>query len=245
MQYAISHEEVLERFPLGSWQHCAASNAIAQIMTSDGRDYPCVFAIQAVAQHGFYYLFAENSMPDNLADGLREFLRCSRTIGPYASMSYVFPPEEVQSLEIYHHRFWEILKTLHANDEKPWPTEIPTTLKHPEWTFCFDGEALFPLCMTPAHRRKRTRFATNFTISFQPRWTFKHHLPDAPTMSKYSLLIQKRVEKYDSSPISPNLGLYGKGYLDANKYFFHDDNHEMPFPENLEAQVPENIAGSR
>lgn len=242
MTHVWGYDEVLARFPETSWQHRAALDSIAHVMSNSGRDFPCMFAVRAVAQRGFYYVFGD-AAGSNLADGLREFLRNARTLGPYSSLSYVFPPEDVLPLEAYNSRFWITLKRLHDLDERPWPPEIPTSLHDSGWTFCFDGEAMFPLCLTPAHVKRRTRHATHFTIAFQPRWTFKHHLPDADIMQKYSVLIQDKIRRFDSTPVSPQLGLYGSGYLDAHKYFFHDDNVLMGHPDSLDAPLPREIAG--
>lgn len=230
----MSHGEVMARYKENSWQRCAAADSIDHVMANGGRDFPCVFAVRAVAQQGFYYAFAESQKGENLCSSLREFLRKARDFGPYSSLSYVFPPEVPMTLEAYNERFWMTLLRLRREDERSWPIDVPTSLHDQNWTFCFDGEAIFPLCLTPAHLKKRTRYASHFTISFQPRWTFKHHLPDHTIMQKYSALIQSKIEQFDSSPISPQLGLYGTGYLDACKYFFHDDNVKMWYPDTLE-----------
>ena len=238
LTHVLPYKEVLARFPQDSWQHRAASGAIANVMTNSGRDFPCIFAVQAVAKKGFYFGFADSAEGNNLAVCLREFLRNARAIGPYANFTYVFPPEPDQTFEAYHARFWQTLKRLHDLDERPWPKDIPTSLHDSDWTFCFDGEAMFPLCLTPIHVKKRTRHAPQFAIAFQPRWTFQHHLPDADIMQRYSALIQDKITKFDKSPISPQLGLYGSGYLDADKYFFPDDNIQMPHPSNLDDPLP-------
>lgn len=235
MRHVLSHAAVLESFAPDSWQRQAAEDGIEHIMANNGRDFPCVFAIRAVANAGFHYVFADDCDGSNMAEGLREFLGRAHDIGAYATLSYVFPPDAPPlTLEEYHARFWSALFRLHALDTQRWPSDIPTNLTDPDWTFCFEGEAIFPLCLTPAHIKKRTRYASCFTISFQPRWTFKEHLPNAEIMNKYSDLIQQRLHPYDSSPISPQLGLYGAGFLDAYKYFFHDDNILMPHPESLD-----------
>jgi len=233
MKHVLQHDEVLVRYPETSWQHAAARDYAGHVMAGDGRLFPCVFAVRAMAQGGFHYCFAEDPEGGNMAAALTEFLRHSRAIGPYATLSYVFPPEEVRTLETYHDRFWSALRRLHAADEKPWPDDVPRSMRDPGWTFCFDGEPVFPLCLTPAHVRKQTRHAGYFTISFQPRWTFKHHLPNPEIMRKYSKLIQDKIKTFDSSPISPYLGLYGQGFLDAEKYFFDDKNLPMSFPDSL------------
>jgi uncharacterized protein len=233
MKLVLQHEEVLASYPEGAWQHEAAREAINHVMEDAGRAFPCVFAVSAVAKGGFHYCFADDQAGSNMAAGLTEFLRNAHAIGPYASLSYVFPPDAAQTLEVYNDRFWIALKQLHAVDQRPWPETIPYSLRDSGWTFCFDGEPMFPLCLTPAHVNRRTRYATNFTISFQPRWTFKHHIPSRELMEKYSAIIRRKMATYDSAAISPYLGLYGGGHLDAEKYFFHDDNVPMAFPDSL------------
>lgn len=233
MRYVLNHDEVLATYPEGAWQNSAARDTFAHLMANGGRSFPCVFAVGAMVQGGVHYCFAEDANSETMAAGLTEFLRNARAIGPYATLTYVFPPEEVQPLETYRGRFWAALKRLHAVDEKPWPSDIPRCLKDPRWSFCFDGEPIFPLCLTPAHVKRRTRYARNFSISFQPRWTFKCHLPDFEVMQKYSRLIRDKINCFDSVPISPYLGLYGNGFLDAEKYFLHDENLPMGFPDSL------------
>jgi hypothetical protein len=233
MQHVLRYDEVLARYPEDAWQNAAARDIASHVTANSGRSFPCVFAVRAVVQGGFRYCFAETAEGGNMAAGLTDFLRNARAVGSYATLFYVFPPNEVQSLERYHDRFWNALKQLHRADEKPWPDHVPYSITDPDWTFCFDGEPLFPLCLTPAHVKKKTRHAQNFSISFQPRWTFKHHLPNFELMQKYSDLIREKMKAFDESPISPYLGLYGAGFLDAQKYFFHDDNLPMCFPESL------------
>jgi FPC/CPF motif-containing protein YcgG len=233
MKLVLSYDEVLEIYPNDTWQNIATRDAIQHVSGESGAGFPCVFAIQAAVKGGFRFCFAEDSDSSNAAAGLRQFLRTARSIGPYATLSYIFPPETPQSLETYNARFWALLKRLHAADEVPWPQDIPYAMQDPNWSFCFDGEAIFPLCLTPAHKKKRTRYALNFSVSFQPRWTFKHHLANSQIMDKYSSLIRKRMQAFDRSAISPYLGLYGKGFLDAEKYFFHEDNLPMEFPDEL------------
>jgi len=230
MRYILRHDEVLATYPSDAWQNAAAVDAFDHVMSNAGRSFPCPFAVRAAVEGGLHFGFAEDGQGRNIASTLTEFLRSAREIGPYATLSYVFPPENVQSMEVYHRRFWDALKRLRAADQRPWPDDIPYSLTDSDWTFCFDGEAVFPLCLTPAHRKKRTRYAKNFSISFQPRWTFKHHLPNAEIMQKYSKTIRRKIIQFDDSPISPYLGLYGHGALDAEKYFFHDDNLPMQFP---------------
>lgn len=229
----LRFNEVIEAFPDDAWQNLAAQDALAHVTADAGRSFPCMFAVQAAARDGFRFCFAEDVDGRNIVPGLKSFLRSAHDIGPYAALFYVFPPEEVQALETYRDRFWTALRTLHLADERAWPESVPYNLGDPEWTFCFDGEAVFPLCLTPAHTKKRTRYAANFTISFQPRWTFKHHLPDMEIMKKYSTIIQNKMEVFDETPVSPYLGLYGGGFLDAQKYFLHDDNAPMSFPDKL------------
>jgi uncharacterized protein len=233
MQLVLQHNEVLSSYSAASWQYIAAKDTVSHVTVNAGRLFPCVFAIRAVTEGGFHYCFAEDAAGSNMAAGLTEFLRSAHEIGPYASLSYIFPPEDIQSIEAYNERFWNALKRLHALDTAPWPDSIPFSLRDPNWTFCFDGEPVFPLCLTPAHINRQTRFAKNFSISFQPRWVFKHHLPDKESMEKYSVIIRKRISAFDRTEISPYLGLYGGGHLDAEKYFFHDQNQPLAVPESL------------
>lgn len=233
MPNVLSIDDVRRSCSIDGWQRLAAEEALAQVAADGGEAFPCVFAAQAAARGGFRFCFANDASGTNMAAGLRAFLRGAREIGPYAALFYIFPPEETWPIDAYRERFWAALARLRAADERAWPDAVPQDLHHQDWTFCFDGEAVFPLCLTPAHVRKRTRHARHFTISFQPRWTFKHHLPDMAIMHRFSKIIQRNMARYDESPVSPFLGLYGSGFLDAQKYFFDDDNLPTAFPDRL------------
>lgn len=234
MKHIADYDDVLAKYPETAWERAAARDALDHIAKNTAGPFPCVFAAQAVAKGGLRYCFSPDHEGSNIAAGLTEFLRAARAIGPYATLTYVFPPDEGQpGLDAYRQRFWAALRRLHQADPSPWPEDIPQSPHDPNWTFCFDGEAIFPLCLTPAHQKKRTRYARHLTISFQPRWVFRHHLPDRARMERYSRLIQEKMRGFDASPVSPFLGLYGSGFLDAEKYFFHDDNLAVPFPSSL------------
>jgi len=115
---------------------------------------------------GFRYCFGDLEGEAAIGSALAEFLGVSREIGPYCTLFCIFPPEPSQSLEVYRARFWNLLRRLRRIDPAPWPAHIPTRLEHPDWTFCFAGEPLFPMCTTPKHVTRRSRHSDQFTVTF-------------------------------------------------------------------------------
>jgi FPC/CPF motif-containing protein YcgG len=228
----LTLEEVEDGFPSGSWQRRSAARTL-EAVASTTEPFPCVFAAQAAMKGALRFSFPDPGRPETLAVALGDFLAQAREIGPLSALLCAFPPDQAQ-IEDYRARFWAVLRALRNLDPDPWPATVPRDLQDPAWSFCFAGEPVFPLCTSPAHQNRRTRQSETFMISFQPRWIFDHHLPSAAVAEKYSRLIQGRMRGYDKIGVSPDLGQYGEGFLDARKYFFLDENAPAPFPASLD-----------
>ena len=70
----------------------------------------------------------------------------------------------------YNDRFWNFLRGLQIYDAEEWPSDVPQQTTDSHWTFCFNGEPIFPIALTPAHDKRRSRYASNLLIAMQPKW---------------------------------------------------------------------------
>ena len=101
---------------------------------------------------------------------------------------------------------------------------------HPLWEFSFAGEPIFVVCKNPAHTRRRSRWASTFTMTFQPRWVFDF-LKDSAQAEIAIRAVRKRLSVYDRSTPSPCLGRYGDlDNREADQYFLSDDDQPMGCP---------------
>jgi FPC/CPF motif-containing protein YcgG len=97
------------------------------------------------------------------------------------------------------------------------------------WEFCFADTPMFVVCNTPAHRRRRSRSGLGLTITFQPRWVFEGLEGDAPAGVKARRTIRARIDRYDTLPPSPRLGVYGApGNREWRQYFLPDEDSAEP-----------------
>jgi uncharacterized protein len=194
--------------------------------------FPCVFGVEAFREDGLRFVFVESGDPadvEGLAHALAEFVRTSGAFGRYVSLvAFVGSAEECE-LEEWEEAFWRILQHLHEVDPEPWPDWIPMEPENDRWEFCFAGTPMFVVCNTPAHRRRRSRSGLGLTITFQPRWVFEGLEGDAPAGVKARRTIRARIDRYDTLPPSPCLGVYGApGNREWQQYFLHDENSAEP-----------------
>ncbi|MCK5905588.1 MAG: YqcI/YcgG family protein, partial [Gammaproteobacteria bacterium] len=112
---------------------------------------------------------------------------------------------------------------LHHIDASNWPKEISEDPEHHLWEFSFSGEPIFVVCNNPAHKLRRSRYASTFMITFQPRWVFE--FLQKPAGEKSKKIVREILKSYDDIDVHPELGTYGD---EKNKewlqYYLSDTN---------------------
>jgi FPC/CPF motif-containing protein YcgG len=207
--------------------------------------FPCVFGVEAFREDGLRFVFVESDdNPEDLeglAHALAEFVRTSPDFGRYVSLVAFFGGTQERDLDEWEDAFWRVLQLLHEFDPEPWPDEIPMEPEDDQWEFCLAGTPMFVVCNTPAHRHRRSRNGLGLTITFQPRWVFQGIEGHTPAGQKSRRTIRARIDRYDTLPPSPRLGVYGAaGNREWQQYFLPDDNETPP-----RERCPLHIVGDR
>jgi FPC/CPF motif-containing protein YcgG len=225
-----NRSEVEEQFPAGSWQRVVFAEFGATV-DNPNRAFPCTFAIQGFRQDQLRYLFLDDPINvPNLACSLARYLVSARQAGPNTSLVAFTRPGPVCPIDHYRRLFWSILDQLHRIDGQPWPHRIPSSMDHPEWEFCFAGEAVFVVCNTPAHAARQSRRSSSFMMTFQPRWVFDKSLQTQKAAEAVFGNIRERIKRYDCIPPSSDLGHYGDpDNREFRQYVLDDDNGGAEF----------------
>ncbi|MBM7662998.1 FPC/CPF motif-containing protein YcgG [Bacillus mesophilus] len=124
--------------------------------------------------------------------------------------------------------FWEQLNGISKLDEMEWPTHIPIDPQNPLWEFCYHNEQYFMFCGTPAHQNRQSRYSSHFMLAITPRWVLEEFHSVPSIVAKIKPEIRKRLEKYDSISIHPDLNSYGEeDNFEWRQYFLHDDETSL------------------
>lgn len=192
-------------------------------------------------QHRYTFLHSDDpSEPRNvraLGRALHAYLSAAKSLGSNTSLVIFCPPPTSsaapRTLEQYKSSFWNLLRGLRIYDPKPWPPSIPADVMSSKWAFCFDGEPLFPVALTPLHEKRRSRHASNFVIALQPKWVFDRLLETPEKRRAVTENVRKLLIKYDEVDVSPDLTAYGEqGTTEIHQLFLLDDNetpHKYPY----------------
>jgi uncharacterized protein len=222
-------DKQLESLPL--WQQIAY-RSFSSMVADDENTYPCIPARHGFLSNNLRFSFIGDPREDcsikELADSLREYGKCSRHTGKYASLAVFFEtPEDMledYDVENYRQLFWSVLNKVTTFDEMEWPEDIPTDPAHNKWEFCFNGEPYFCFCATPAHKIRKSRHFPSLLIAFQPRWVFEEMNDSTAFGRKMKKLIRKRIVEYDGIAGHPDLKWYGQeDNYEWKQYFISDD----------------------
>lgn len=222
---------VTENYQNGSWQR-KAFNEFKDTMTNEESPFPCVFGVHGLKQDHLRFIFHREIDIEILSQQLRKYVKNSRTFGNNTSLVLFTKIDQSLEIDEYHDFFWNTLKALTENDSQPWPSEIPKSTGDPKWEFCFAGEPIFVVCNTPSHVMRYSRHSPHFMITFQPRWVFDNILGSPEQARKAFSTVRNILKDYDTTPLSPDLGIYGNpGVLESRQYFLDDVNKtkECPF----------------
>jgi FPC/CPF motif-containing protein YcgG len=135
------------------------------------------------------------------------------------------PSDTDRSVDDYNSLFWNFLRGLRIYDKQPWPESAPSKTDDNRWTFCFDGEPVFPIALTPAHEQRWSRHASTMVIAIQPKWVIDNLMSTPEKRENATSKVRGLLKKYDRIGISPHLANYGApGTSESQQLVLGDDN---------------------
>ena len=228
--------ELLDRESLRSRTPAWASRAVDRLrrdMESKSPPFPCTFGVDAYERNTLRFAFVRDPFTtaglDELARSLRAYLAIGSTLGRVTSfVAFLDTAGRLERVEDHQRTFWRVLQHLHDVDRSPWPDAYPMDPADPCWEFCFEGEAMFVVCATPAHHARRSRHAECMVVTFQPRFVFRGLEHDTPAGDAARTIIRRRLLRYDDVPVYPYLAGYGQpDAREWRQYFLPDDNDHV------------------
>ncbi|KAF4443041.1 ycgG [Fusarium acutatum] len=236
----LTRNEVESRFDKDTWQGLAYQDFKSTILAkgSGMKTFPCVYATMGYRSddHRYVFLHSENpSEPRNVrkvALALAAYLRISTSLGPNTSLVIICAPSEKQrTVEEHNQTFWDMLRGLRICDPRPWPEDIPQDTEDAKWTFCFNGEAVFPVMLTPAHQKRWSRHMSVPVIAMQPKWVLDNLLGTPEKRKAAQSKVRSLLQKYDTIGVSPDLTAYGAtGTSEARQLCLQDKNESVQCP---------------
>lgn len=124
-----------------------------------------------------------------------------------------------------------MLRMLRVTDPKPWPHDVPESVDSEKWTFCYNGEPVFPVMLTPAHMQRWSRHMSVPIIALQPKWVLDKLLSTPEKREAATGKVRKLLKEYDQIDISPDLTSYGQpGTSEARQLCLLDENETASCP---------------
>lgn len=202
------------------------------------KTFPCVYATMGYRSDDHRYVFLESDNPSEprnvrkVALALAEYLRMSTSLGPNTSLAIIGAPSEKQrTVEEHNRNFWDMLRGLRICDPRPWPEDIPQDTEDAKWTFCFNGEPVFPVMLTPAHQKRWSRHMSVPVIALQPKWVLDNLLSTPEKRKAAQSKVRTLLQKYDTIGVSPDLTAYGAvGTSEARQLCLQDKNKSVQCP---------------
>lgn len=237
----LTKEQVEADFEPSSWQALAYQDFRTKILAKGTgmKTFPCVYATMGyrAGDHRYIFLHSDNpAEPRNvrkIAPALQEYLRISKSLGPNTSLVIFGAPSQTErSVESYNNSFWDMLRGLRIADPNAWPTEVPESLASEKWTFCYGGEAVFPVMLTPAHSQRWSRHMSVPVIALQPKWVLDNLLSTQIKRDAAVGKVRKLLKEYDQVDVSPDLTSYGQpGTSEARQLCLLNENKtaEQPY----------------
>ncbi|KAI6760430.1 hypothetical protein HG530_009290 [Fusarium avenaceum] len=236
----LTRKEVEDRFDENSWQGLAYYDFRSTILAkgSGMKTFPCVYATMGYRANDHRYVFLESDDPSEphnvrkVALALAEYLRISTSLGPNTSLVIIGAPSEKQrTVEEHNRTFWDMLRGLRTCDPKAWPGGIPQDTEDANWTFCFNGESVFPVMLTPAHQERWSRHMSVPVIALQPKWVLDNLLRTPEKRKAAQSKVRNLLQKYDTIGISPDLTDYGAaGTSEVRQLCLQDKNESVQCP---------------
>ncbi|KAH7239404.1 YqcI/YcgG family-domain-containing protein [Fusarium tricinctum] len=236
----LTRDEVEGRFDENSWQGLAYYDFRSTILAKGHgmKTFPCVYATMGYRANDHRYVFLESDDPSEphnvrkVALALAEYLRISTSLGPNTSLVIIGAPSEKQrTVEEHNRTFWDMLRGLRTCDPKAWPEDIPQDTEDANWTFCFNGESVFPVMLTPAHQERWSRHMSVPVIALQPKWVLDNLLRTPEKRKAAQSKVRSLLQKYDTIGISPDLTDYGAvGTSEVRQLCLQDKNESVQCP---------------
>ncbi|WP_079508683.1 YqcI/YcgG family protein [Mesobacillus jeotgali] len=222
------------RNELLDWEKQALERFFAK-MSDKEKPFPCIPATIGFSMNQLKYGFVGNPRRDTtlneLAGLLNSYTKHSREFGNFTSLIIFYEtPEWMLELPIdeFEQLFWEQLSGLSALDEFDWPADIPQDPHDSIWEFCFNGEKYFMYCATPAHKNRKSRHFDVMMLAITPRWVLQEFNKSNSYAQRIKDQVRKRLSKYDSIPIHPDLNTYGaEDNFEWRQYFLRDDDTSL------------------
>lgn len=85
------------------------------------------------------------------------------------------------------------------------PADGLEAVKSEKWTFCSDGQPIFPVMLTPAHSRRWSRHMFVPIIAPQLKWVLIRLLGTPETRKDTTGKVRKLLEAFDQVEIGPDL----------------------------------------
>lgn len=163
---------------------------------------------------------------------MRAYLALAPSLGSNTSLVIMCAEtEKTEELAFYTERFWKFLRGLRIFDSDQWPRDVPTKTADKEWTFCYAGESVFPIALTPAHQDRRSRHARNLIIAMQPKWVIDALLASPEKRDAAQNKVRGLLRKYDVADVSSDLTAYGAdGSSESRQLVLTDDGSTNHIP---------------
>lgn len=236
----LTKEEIETQFEASTWQALAYQDFKTAILARESgvKTFPCVYATMGyrAGEHRYVFLNSDNpSEPQNIrriAPALREYLAMARNLGANTSLVIIAAPSDKEkSVAEYNSTFWEMLRGLRITDPKPWPSDVPESIESEKWTFCYNGEPVFPVMLTPAHTQRWSRHMSVPLIALQPKWVLDQLLSTPDKRQAAVGKVRKLLKEFDQVDISPDLTSYGEeGTSEARQLCLLDKNETASCP---------------
>ena len=200
------------------------------------KTFPCIYATKGYKADEHHYCFLHSDDPSEprnvrlIANALEEYLPLAKVTGLNTSL-VMMAPREIQdampkkTVDGYLQRYWKCLKALRLLDAEPWPQKIPEDTAANRWCYCFKGIPAFMAVMTPAHRKRQSRYAPNFCIIYQPKWVFDVLFSTPEKRESVCRKVRELIGEFDEIPVSPDIAQYGEeSSTEACQYYLLDEN---------------------
>lgn len=227
----------------GTWQRQGYEDFVSILLAKEhgAKAFPCLYATKGYRADELHYLFIHSDDPSEprnvalIATALRGYLHVAKATGFHTSLIIMAPRIDYgarpKSVEDYRQSYWRMCKGLRRLDSKPWPRHIPEDTSSEQWCWCFEGISSFMAVMTPAHEKRRSRFAPNFCIVYQPKWIFETLYSTVEKREVASKKVRDLIGEFDEIPISLDITHYGEpGSSEARQLFLLDENVSSPYP---------------
>ncbi|WP_100333570.1 YqcI/YcgG family protein [Bacillus alkalisoli] len=204
------------RQDLEEWE-LAVLEAFGAKMTDKENPFPCIPATIGnktnQLRYGYIGYPRSNTTTVELVQLMKNFTNEAIMYGPNTSLIVFYEitdnMKEDYTVEVYEQLFWRQLAGLSVCDEMDWPKNISYNPHHPLWEFCFNGEKFSMYCATPAHKNRKSRHFETMMLAITPRSVLEEFGRSESFASNIKKQVRKRMEKYDSIEIHPDLNSYG------------------------------------